>query len=261
MAIHPALYPQALTSPVGAGPVSCGHTSTVRRDLWAVFNNQAAAAYLDKPTAGLFTENRFLINEMNRVAMGTALPVKSVVLLFTLDHFGGSTFAQMKAGMGCAMQLGDHFSAGIQLDYLLMSISEGYGTYHSISFEGGLLGQLTDKLSMGIHLFNPIQAKWTNTKESIPSHLRLGLGFNPEPSLRLFLEVDKSTGIPAVFCSGAEYCIRKRLFFRAGITTGIVRYTLGAGVRLKNLLIDVSSSVHSWLGYSPQISLTYSFKK
>lgn len=256
-----AIQGQSLTYPLGGGPVATGHTALVRQDMWAIFNNQAAAAFLDHAETGLFTENRFMISNMNRVAVGAAIPIKKVVLMITADHFGGSGFSEMKFGAGCAMRFGQHFSAGLQLDYLGMSIGEGYGSLSSLSFEGGIYAVLTDKLSLGIHLFNPIKMKWFSTDEIIPVNIRGGLGYKPEPSLQIFAEINKSTIRAAVFCAGAEYCYQQQFFIRAGITTGPSRYTFGAGLRMNRLKIDVASSVHSWLGYSPQISFTYSFQE
>ncbi|HSG68149.1 MAG TPA: hypothetical protein VK994_05535, partial [Bacteroidales bacterium] len=64
-----------------------------------------------------------------------------------------------------------------------------------------------------------------------------------------------------MFCAGAEYYFADRFFMRAGITTGPSKYSFGAGMKVNKLVIDISSSIHEWLGYSPQLSFTYGFVK
>jgi hypothetical protein len=257
----PSILSAQPNSTAGAGAIACGSCSVARRDFWAVCNNQAAVSFSNQLSLGVFTENKFLIDELNRVVVATIIPLKGARLIMNADQFGGRNFFSLKAGLGCALQFGNHFSASIQLDYMNMAIGEGYGTYHAITFEAGLFTNLTEKISMGIHIFNPVLVRWIGTTEIIPAQIKGGLRFKPEPSLRLFAELDKSTGNPVRICSGAEYCFKEKFFIRAGITSGVVRYAFGAGIRLKRMLIDFSSSVHSWLGYSPQISFTYSFEK
>lgn len=257
----PSIIRSQWTYPAGAGAVATGFTSAARNDFWAVCNNQAAISFTDQFSAGVYTENKYLIDEMNRVVVAAIIPLSGPRLLVSADHLGGTEFSQLKAGAGCAMQFGRHFSVSMQLDYLNMTIGSGYGTYHAITFETGLFTNLTEKLALGMHIFNPVLVKWNGTSEIIPAKIRGGIRFRPEPSLRLYAEIDKSTGAPARLYCGAEYCFKERFYIRAGVTSGVVRYSFGGGIRLKRMFIDISSTVHSWLGYSPQVSFTYSFGK
>lgn len=253
---------QAFTYPLGARAIGMGHNSLLIKDYWATFNNQAAAAFLSGIHAGVFMENRFLLDETNRIALGVSVPVKKGSLFVNADHFGGKLYSELKTGAGYAMHFGEHFSAGLQLDYLRVAISEGYGSYHAFTFEGGIHVSITEKLSLGFHIFNPLHVKWSGTSnEYIPVTIRAGLGFRPEASLTICTEIMKSTADAAVISAGCEYRYKSRFFIRAGITSGPARYAFGAGFRLKKLMIDIASSVHSYLGYSPQLSFTYSFEK
>jgi hypothetical protein len=254
-------YGQACSLPVGARAIGAGHTGVVIEGFWSVFNNLAAAANIQKVYSGVFIENRYLLPEMNRIAAGILFPVRKGALILTTDHFGGNHYTEMKAGIGYTMPLGKTFSAGIQLDYLLMAIGEGYGSYHAFSFEGGIMARITEKLTLGVHIFNPAHLKWINTEEHIPVIFRGGLSFKPEASLGLFAEVNKSTDNQTIFCVGAEYGYNQKFFVRAGITSGPSRYTFGAGFNIKRIRVDIASSVHAWLGYSPQLSFTYCLEK
>ena len=252
---------QATSTPVGARAVAAGYTSLTAENLWASSNNQAATAYFNKFQAGLYFENHYLLDEMNRIAMGVFFPFNKGGISLCVDHFGGSLYSEMKAGLGFALPMGDNFSAGVQLDYMRMAIGEGYDSYHALTFEAGVLARITDDIKIGLHVFNPIHQKWTKTEEHIPVLIRAGIAVRPEKSLELYAEVHKSTSNPAIICGGAEYHFREKFFMRMGITSGPARYTFGVGFSINRIFLDISSSVHSWLGYSPQLSFTYTFSK
>lgn len=252
---------QTVIPPVGARSVAAGYTSLTAKNLWSVFNNQAASASLKNIQAGLYFENLYLMDEMSRVALGAFLPLRNGGISVCIDHFGGSIYSEMKLGVAYSLPMGEHFSAGVQLDYLRMSIGEGYGSYHAMSFELGILASITDNIILGVHVFNPSHQKWMQTNEHIQALIRGGIAVKVEKSLEIYGEVHKSTANPAIFCGGAEYRYREKFYLRMGITSGPARYTFGVGLQTGRILIDISSSVHSWLGYSPQLSFTYTLNK
>ena len=80
---------QAFTLPLGARAIAMGHNSLVIKDPWAMFNNQAALASLPGIHAGVFMENRFLLKEMNKLALGVSVPLRKGNLFINAVHFGG----------------------------------------------------------------------------------------------------------------------------------------------------------------------------
>jgi len=251
---------QPLSSPVGARAVAIGHCSVVSKDIWGVFNNPAALAFQTGMEFGLALENRFLLKEMNRITLGASAQLGHGALSAGIEHFGDQYYGEMKASAGYALQIGKQFSAGLQLNYLRMAIGDGYGNFQAFTFEGGLLAMISDKLSIGIHCFNPIHVKWIGTTEHIPLSFKGGFGFRPEKSIMICAEILKSTATAAVFSAGCEYRYRDKFIIRTGITSGPARITFGVGFKLKKLVIDIASSLHSYLGYSPQLSLIYTAK-
>lgn len=254
-------YPQAGSYPLGARAMGTGHCSLATRDFWGIFNNQAATARLEEAAMGIFLENRYMVKEMNRIALGGMLRAGKGMLLGGLDHFGGFHYSEMKAGLGYAMPFGDRFAAALQIDFLLMAVGEGYQNHHAITFEGGICADITQKLSVGMHVFNPVHACWNATEQHIAVAFRGGVAYRPEPSLTLCSEIQKSSSRKAVFAAGCEYSFRDRFWLRTGITTGEARYTFGAGLAFKRLTLDVASSMHTYLGFSPQLSFTYSLQR
>jgi hypothetical protein len=95
--------------------------------------------------------------------------------------------------------------------------------------------------------------------ESIPATLNAGFGYTFSDKLTLTAEAFKNSEFPMEFRTGAEYKLGKIAYARVGLSTNPARYTFGFGLEMKDFTLDLSSSVHQQLGFSPQASLQYSF--
>ena len=249
---------QAFLYPVGAPAMAMGLASVASSNFWSVYNNQAGAATAESFQTGVFFENPYLIPGMGHASIGVAVPLGKGNFFFHLDQSGAQLYAETRSGLGYAMRLANKLKAGIQLDHFLMHAGEGFGNFHALTFEGGVMADIIADLTLGLHVFNPLHMKWLHTEEHLPVIMRGGLSYKGIMDLTLSAEVQKSTDYPAMLCVGAEYNYRGIIYFRAGISSGPSRFTFGAGMRIKNIMLDLSSSMHEWLGYSPQISITYS---
>jgi hypothetical protein len=74
------------------------------------------------------------------------------------------------------------------------------------------------------------------------------------------VEVEKNMDFDPVLKMGLEYRIVKQVYVRGGVASGPFTYFFGFGLSFDKLKIDFSSSIHQVLGYSPQISVVYSFR-
>lgn len=254
-------HTQTNISSKGARSIGMGYTAVANKDLWAVFNNQGAAASQGVLKAGIFMKNHFLLSDMNQISLGLFIPLYKGGLCASVEHFGGDLYSEMKAGLGYSIRFGDYISAGLQLDYMRLNIGEGHGSFQAISFEGGILATISKSITLGVHCFNPIAAHWSKSNERIPVIFKAGLAVKANASFIINAEVAKSSLYKATFMAGFEYRFHEKFFIRTGITSGPARYTFGAGFRSKRLVIDIASSVHSYLGYSPQLSFTYTAGK
>ena len=119
---------------------------------------------------------------------------------------------------------------------------------------------ITDQLTFGAHTFNPMHVKLSDyNNESIPTTMNAGFGFTFSDRLLLTAEACKNSEFPMEFRSGLECKLGKVAFARIGLSTNPARYTFGFGLEMKKFTLDMSSSVHSQLGYSPQVSMQYAF--
>jgi hypothetical protein len=247
-------------TPAGGRSAAMGSASVALCDFWSVHNNQSGLAGFTDIAAGAYFENRFLLKEMSRKVVAVVLPSRSGVFGLSFNNFGSSLYSENKVGLAFGRTFGSNFSAGLQLDYLNTHLSENYGNHSAITFEAGVQARLNRNLLLAAHVFNPLNAKLSSvTSERIHSVIRLGAAYNFSEKLILTGEAEKNIDQKMQIKSGMEYCVVDKALVRAGITTNPMTYTFGFGLDLKKLKVDLSSTVHQVLGYSPQVSVCYYF--
>lgn len=246
--------------PAGGRSSAMGSASVSLSDFWSVHNNQAGLAGFTNTAAGIYFENRFMMKELSRKVAAFVIPSRSGVFGVAYDNFGSTLYNESKIGLAFARSFGSNFSAGIQLDYLNTHLSENYGNHAAFTFEAGILARVNKNLVIGAHVFNPLNVKLSGeTNERIPAIIRLGAGYNFSEILLLTSEIEKNIDMETRIKSGVEYHVVKQGIVRAGITTNPTTFSFGFGLDLKKLKIDLASTVHQVLGYSPQLSISYYF--
>lgn len=254
--------------PVGARSVGVADASVTFFDLWAAFNNQAGLTQLKSVEAGTYYENKFLLPDLSLKSFAFALPVnKTGVFALSATQFGGVLYNETKAGLAFAKQLGEKFSAGIQLDYLSTHIANGddgyvYGTNNSVAAEGGFIAEPLTNLTIGLHIFNPTRVKLADyDDERVPTIMRFGGSYKFSEKVLVCSEMEKNVDQQNIFKAGLEYHVVEQIFLRAGMASNPSLSSFGFGIKMKQLQIDIASTYHQALGFSPQLSLVYDFKK
>jgi len=247
-------------TPVGARSSALGHASIALSDIWSTHHNQAGLAFLEKPSAGIYFENRFLISELNTGAGAFAIPTKKGSFGFSFQSFGYSLYNQSKVGVAYALKLSENFSVGVQLNYFQTIIGEGYGSAGAVGAEISAMYKLTEDLTIGTHIFNPSRSRFADfNDERIPTRIRVGLNYSFSKKLLVVAEVEKDLDFRPVLKGGFEYLANKVLFLRAGFNGNPTTVSFGAGLKFENFQFDLGTSYHYILGYSPQASLVYAF--
>lgn len=244
----------------GGRSAGMGLSSVAVVDFWSVNNNQAGMAFYDRTAAGLYYENRFLINEMAVQAGAFTLKTKHGMLGASVSYSGDANYSTTKAGLAYALKFGNRFSAGIQLDYIATVLGEDYGKRNNITFDAGIMVKITEQITFGAHTYNPMHVQLSEyNNESIPATLNAGFAFTFSDNLLITAEAYKNSEFPIEFRSGLEYKLGRIAYARVGLSTNPARYTFGIGIQMKNLSFDLSSSIHTQLGYSPQASMQFMF--
>jgi len=258
--------------PIGGRSAGMGNASVTLNDFWSVHNNQAGLAGINVAAVGLYYENRFLVQELSLKAAAFVLPTKSGTFGINFNSFGYVNYNEMKVGLAYGKKFGNIFSAGVQLDYLRTHIAEDYGNKDAFTFEIGIRTELTKQLTIAAHVFNPIRVKiQSETDDRVPAILKLGISYSLSDKLLLSLETEKDSDFKPLIRGGFEYKIVDMATVRIGYSTlpstsgsdnfSIASaYSFGFGLKLRKFVIDLSSSWHQTLGWSPMVSFIYNFK-
>lgn len=251
-------YSQNYFNNIGATSYAMGGTGVATSDLWSANNNQAGLANLESFSAGFFYSNNFMLKTLSQNSAVIAMPTKSGVFGLSLNYFGYSSFNNKKIGFAFGKKISPNISAGVQLDYVNTYITNNYGSGNFFTFEVGLMAKLTNKITLGAHVFNPLMIKISDYQdERMPAVLNLGMQYKPTEKLRALLEVESDIYNSPIIKAGAEYHPTEMLFILAGISNNPNVWSFGFGLKFNYFKLEFSSTMHQVLGYSPQFSLVY----
>lgn len=258
------LFAHDFISPIGGRAAAMGGTSAASFNLWAIQNNPAGLAYLDKFSIGLYYENRWFLPETAYKSGAAALPTKFGCLGLSFNQFGSSKYSENKFGLAYAKDFGPYFQMGLQLDYLSIHTGNDYGRQNAITFEIGIQSQVTDKLRLGTYIFNPVSIylKQNLNQEKLPIVFRFGAAYQFTKEFVGQCEVEKNTERGGISLRGGlEYEVLKNFYVRAGVQSNPGILTFGLGYALRFLQIDAAAQLHQELGASIQIGMIFSIGK
>ena len=258
------LFAYNLIHPIGGRAAAMGGSSVASQGLWAMQNNPAGMANLEKISLGLYYENRWMLPETAYKCGAFALPTKFGCLGLSFNQFGSWKYNENKFGLAYAKDFGRYLQIGLQLDYLMLKIGNDYGTFNAFTFELGLQSQVTDKLTLGTYIFNPVNFSFEQTlnHEKLPIVMRFGLAYKFTKDFIGQCEIEKNTEKEGVSLRGGlEYEAFKQFYIRAGVQTnpGILSFGLGYTIRFAQ--INVAAQLHNELGASVQIGMIFSIGK
>ncbi len=255
------LHAQNSSAPMaGARGLAMGDASVAFTDIHSIFSNQAGIAFMEGLGFSIGAERRFLTSEINSIVGGFAYPTNAGTFGLSLNYFGFSGYNEQRIGLAYARKLSKKISLGAQVDYLGYSIPD-YGNKSIFTFELGVQAQLIEELYIGAHVFNPVRQEVV-PDEKVPTVFKLGAAYIPNKKLTITGELEKDIDFDFVFKAGVEYFLIDILCLRAGFSTEPILNSFGMGLKLKNgLMIDLASSYHYDLGFTPAISIAFEMNK
>jgi len=258
---NPDAFAAGDIQPIGSRSAGMGRSSVAIIDFWSSMNNQAGIALYQKPAVGIYYENRFLINELSSKSIAAIVPTKYGVFATTYNHFGYNLYNDQKIGLAYARALGKKLRIGLQLDYLQTTLGNNYGSKGNVTFEIGIQTDISDNVTIGAWVFNPIMVKLSDyDDEKLPALYRIGFAWHISNTFLATIEAEKSTAInPVIFRGGLEYELNSKFFFRTGFSTKKEIFSFGMGINIKHFVFNISAIMHESLGFSPQASLIFDF--
>lgn len=249
----------------GARQAGMGMSSIGLISVYSAYNNQAAGAYLEHPSFGIYYSPVFVGIGVSNISGVIAYPMKKQKMGtfgLSIHYFGYSAYNEKKVGLSYAIKLAKYISIGVQLDYINAKI-QGYGSKNLATFEFGVLARPIPELTIAAHIYNPAKIVIDKaTGEKLPIVLRVGVTYEAIKRFFISAQIDKDFTKKLVFRAGVEYTLKDLISFRAGVATDPVAGTFGVGVKLKQGLgIDVACTYQANLGFSPHFGILYELKK
>lgn len=259
--VYSFLYARSNVYPSGSKPAGMGNAFVSQYDVFSVYHNQAGLANLERTSISFFYENQFLVSEMSSRAGMLTFHTGSGNFAVQYNSFGPPQWRESNTGISYARYLSKRLSAGLQLSHFGTRLPEVNRSISTLSFELGSIYQLTNNTFLGVHIANPYSPNITTTSysESIPWRITIGghTEFTNEFTFAYQLKAVKSS-IPTIQL-GAEWEAAENIFLRGGVNTGPARIFAGFGYVSNFLTVDAAFSYHQFLGYTPSVSLIFSF--
>ncbi len=243
---------------IGARSAGLAGISGLSGDIWALAGNPAQLAYVPVIMFATSLENRYLLKETGRYALGAALPAGGGAIGGGALFSGYHHFREYSVMLAFGRSFGERFAAGVGLIYRMQKQGQERPPLHLAGFYAGTAVALTNGVTLDFSVHNPFGFYIRSEPyASLPGSIRVGIAYRYSPELLMAAELYKSTESPPVFRAGAELTFRDRFFLRGGISLLPAEYALGAGFRHRSLRIELSSAYHHYLGYMPAISIQY----
>jgi hypothetical protein len=244
--------------PVGAKAAAMGNAFVSQYDTWAVSHNQAGLAKIDKPSAGIYYENRFLVPELSLRAATVTYPTSSGNFTGILSVFGPNSWKETDAAVAFSKLLGTKLSAGIQFNYFAQRLPELNQNISTVSFEIGAIYQLRKNTAVGLHVANPYSPpmKTLSTETTIPWRVEFGGSTSFLNKFLLAYEIEKRQSEDLIIKVGASWEAVDDFTFRCGVNS-VSRFSAGFGFRAQIFEVDIAVTYHQFLGYSPSASIIF----
>jgi long-subunit fatty acid transport protein len=258
------LLAQILLNNADAGSLGKANAGITSASVFSVFLNQAAMTQHTKAALGIAVRNNYLLQELNQSSLAAILPTKFGVIGASLSLSGFELYKEYTAGFAYALNISEKFALGSKIEYLHLMQQEYYGYTSVLYGELSLIGQISEKLTVGAHIFNPTASTFNDlAKTKLPIKETIGICYKFSPEFAFFLEQNSNFETNTIRIAG-EYQFKKLFTIRAGtqIFDKRVVFNAGTGFVFQHLILDIafeSSQLTENNNLTSAISISYLF--
>ena len=225
-------------------------------DVFTCAYNPAAAPFIRDFSIGIYTENRFLADELKLVTVAAAVKRSQSGISLLLRHFGNIDYSESTFGFNYGFSFGK-VSLGAIFNYGLLHI-RGSPPESCIKYGVASLWQISEKVFTSFQLTNPhFFAGGSKEQYPIATVTRFGIGYAPSEEFYIAMESQKEEGKLPQAIVAICYQYAAKYFFNACWTTGTHQPYIGTGWKWKSLRIETGCAFHQVLGISPSVSMLY----
>lgn len=252
-----------LPTATGAKSVACGGVKVVGIGFDNVYAQPAALAWHSQWLLGTtYSHGYFSDKNLSTKQVAIVMPVNKGAFGCQMQYFGFADYNERLLALSYGMRLGKQWAAGVQMHYLHIAQGGGYGVASAVSCNISMYAKLNADLEMGIQLYNPVLSGigYADNKEHLPTGMQIGAMYRVDKNIYLFAEVNNRIDTQRTQLKiGVEYVLHPKAYVAIGYSTTPQRLHAGFGLRFANWQIDMATAYHHSLGFSPVLSLSYSF--
>lgn len=243
----------------GARPAAMSN-SVIMYPKLSYMQNQASLGLLDSAGLSVYSMYRPNLPELSVMAAQGRAAILGGGMGLTIQRFGYDAFNENKVGLGYGKSLGEHFSAGVQFNYLYTHLTAPYESYHSLVAEAGVQAQFEERWLFGVHIYNPTLSKTGKHHDETPETIvRAGAGIKVTDEFIITSEAEKHIDRDINFRMGIDYEFDMGLNFQAGFQTKPRQFSMGAGYIFHQFAFQVAVTTSTYLEPGTHFSLQYHF--
>ena len=224
-------------------------------DINGLMANPASSSGIENIALLASVQDRFLINDVRSAQALAGYSFEGGSVGIGLTYQGFDLYNEQGIFLNYSRRLLENLFIGANIHYKQFEISE-HGSTNWFTFQLGIHVPLSDEWSFAASIYNPLSVDISDTDSDI-TMISVGIRYSPSTKTTLFAEVDKDIDFDPNLKVGIEYLPLESLFIRFGYSSDPSAVYFGFGFRLGSTIeVDLASSYHNFLGYSPAASIT-----
>ena len=237
---------------------AAGQITSFPGDYWAACNNPSNFPENKGFSLGLSLLDKYILKEMKYLNLTFHYDTPQYGIGVALSVDGFYTYLNQWYALSYGRKLTKRIRAGVSLVYNYIRTASDKPGLHTASFKLGFSFALSDNLRFSFQGLNPFSLSYSTYKGySIPSIFNCGLVYMVYDHLLIAMEITSGSDVKLNLKGGLEYDFQQKFYLRAGMLSNPFRFTSGVGINHSRISIDIATEYHSFLGFSPVISLVY----
>ena len=240
-------------------PLSTSAYQVEEKELFAPVQLIASSAFALKTQVGTYVENRYMVKAMNNMRFAFLLRTDKGGMAIGGQLRGSNGFSSTSFNIGYGMRLSEKLGIGVKLEGA-KTTWPGRISMTRIGYQAGLLYQLPNNTSIGIHISNNrFLRKFKNSQ--LPGYyvVQTGIGKKINQYLYAICEFIKESDKPILVIPTIDWKINELFRLKAGISPPLNMGSVLLGWKIKKENLSLAFSSHSYLGFSSGISITHDF--
>lgn len=231
-------------------------------DSWRAFNNPAHLGFDRTLTAAIHWSRAYMLKGGDLMAATVSFsPYQKGAFNITGYYFGDATYNEKHAGIRYGQQLLPSVSIGVGIGWMQIQMPQEWGTRNTVVSEVGLVSELTEGFLLGAYIHNLFRGKISSYEdERLTAMMGVAVAYVPVEGVWVSAELNKTLENKPTVAAGIRYDIHEKLSVAAGLRVMEPRassLSFGLESRYKQFSVGLAAQWHSWLGWTPVLSLSY----